>query len=279
MNATHQEPQVSFLVLDYNRPEAAYSCLRSIREHVKFDRYRIIYLHNGVPTKPPHYPMDLLHAGLIDELIMPRENGGLGLGTRALFAACFSPFAISWQVDQIMGRDFEQRELDALKDLLYQTYRSLGRNHQIVQSISLAGAPCGPGVYSERAHFIETNLYARWETKEPLSAGGAGPFHHLPWREGQIQQIYKDQDYMHWTDWPPLAIDNGRDAERENPDGSRWRHFPDTKQLWLIHGPVKERYVYPKLSENEWQTVIETQSWPPGKIPENEVKDSFHVWN
>jgi hypothetical protein len=56
-------------------------------------------------------------------------------------------------------------------------------------------------------------------------------------------------------------------------------HYPDTKQLWLINGPVKERYVYPKFSDREWEYVLGTQSWPPGEIPENEKKDSFHVWN
>lgn len=270
----YEESQVSFLVLDFQRPFAARQCLESIRQHTKFP-HKIIYCHNGVAD----YPLALLKQGLIDELIMPRENGGLGLGTRALFAACFSPYSIYWQVDQNMGRDFTQEEFDKLIDTLGMTYRAPEINHQIIMSVSLAGVVCGENIYSERAHIIETRDYKRWESCLPLSAGGAGPFHHLEWREGQIQRYYKENDYYHWTDWPPLAIDNGRDAVRQNPDGSIWRHEPDRKGLWLVSGPVKERFVYPSLSEKEWAEVLATQSWPPGKIPEQEEKDSFHVWN
>ncbi len=272
MTHTFTEPQVSFLVLDFQREKSARLCLESIRHHVKFPT-KIIYLHNGLAD----YPVQFLKEGLIDELLMPKTNGGLGLGTRALFAACFSPLAIYWQADQIMGRDFEQRELDGLADFLGQTYRAPEINHKIIQSISLAGTVCGPHIFSERAFIIETKDYKRWEHWLPLSAGGAGPFHHLLWREGQLQEYYKENDYWHWTDWPPLAIDNGRDAERQNPDGSRWKHLPDTKQLWLVRGPVKERYVYPKLTEWEWDLVLRTQEWPAGRIPEQELKDSFTV--
>ncbi len=271
---SYQEPPVSFLVLDYQRPQAARICLESLRRHVKLPSYKIIYLHNGLTD----YPYDLLKEGLIDELIMPKVNGGLGIGTRSLFSACASPWAIYWQVDQIMGRDFVQGEFDALKQSIGFPLRQIAGTHPII-SISLAGAPCGSMVFSERAFLIKTEQYRSWETLGRLPIGGAGPFHHLPWREGAIQAIYREEKLIHWTDWSPLAIDNGRSAIRENPDSSLWEHFPDTKALFLRRGPVKERYVYPKLSDREWDEVIVTQSWPPGKIPENEVKDSFHVWN
>ncbi len=268
---TYTDPQVSFLVLDYLRPQAARACLTSIRRHVKLDRYRVVYCHNGQAD----YPHDLLREGLIDELIMPRVNGGLGLGTRALFAACFSPLAIYWQVDQVMGRDLDQRELDALRLTLGDHPIECGS--RCVRSISLAGPVCGADIYSERAHIIRTDDYARMEVTARLGAGGAGPWHHLPWREGTIQQYYAQYSYLHFTRWQLLAIDNGRDAIRQNPDGSVWRHEPDTKRAWLVSGPVKEPYVYPKLSAREWSEVIATQAWPEGKIPEDEVKDSFTV--
>lgn len=271
---TYTEPQVSFLVLDFQRPQSARLCLESIRRHTEFP-YKIIYCHNGVAD----YPLELQKAGLIDELIMPRENGGLGLGTRALFAACFSPLAIYWQVDQIMGRDFTKEELKALTDLLAKTYATHDSDEKTIKSISLAGAPCGKNIYSERAHIIVAGEYQWLESSMPLSVGGAGPFHHLQWREGQIQDYYKGNGYIHWTDWPQLAIDNGRDAIRQNPDGSVWRHEPDRKGLWLLSGPVKERYVYPKFTPEEWDGVILHQHWPPGQIPEQEKAHSFHVWN
>ena len=269
---TYTEPKVSFLVLDFQRPQSAKTCLESIRRHTKF-QHKIIYCHNGVAD----YPLELQKAGLIDELIMPRENGGLGLGTRALFAACFSPLAIYWQVDQIMGRDFSQAELDQLMKKLEQDNRASDGRARV--SISLAGAVCGDGVFSERAFVMETNFYKFWEQKLPLSHGGAGPYHHAEWREGQMQRLYESKGYVHDTGWPPFAIDNGRDAVRQNPDGSTWMHEPDRKGLWLMTGPVKDRYVYPKFTPEEWDFVIATQSWPPGQIPEQEKAHSFHVWN
>lgn len=276
---TYTEPPVSFLVLDYDRFEAAQSCLKSIRHYCKLPHYQIIYLHNGLLSDRrglPDYPLLLLQDGLIDQLITPRINGGLGLGTRTLFGACFSPLAIYWQVDQVMGRDFTQDEVDDLMRTLAPDSRVDGS--RICMSVSLAGPVCGTDVYSERAGAMLTETYRMLEREVPLGAGGAGPWHHLPWREGAIQQFYREHGYFHHTHWKPLAVDNGRDAARQNPDGSRWRHQPDTKRLWLLGShPVKERYVYPKLTDAEWARVIETQSWPPGEIPEQERKDSFTV--
>lgn len=269
---THTEPQVSFLVLDFQRPHSARACLESIRNHTKFP-HKIIYCHNGMAD----YPLALQKAGLIDELIMPRENGGLGLGTRALFAACFSPLAIYWQVDQIMGRDFTQEEVDAISGALARETRVDGG--KINMSIGLAGPVCGPDIFTERAFAINTDEYRWMEHNLPLTHGGAGPYAHVIWREGQIQEFYSQMSYRHMTGWPALAIDNGRDAVRQNPDGSTWMHEPDRKGLWLMKGPVKDRYVYPKFTPEEWDFVIATQSWPPGQIPEQEKAHSFHVWN
>lgn len=260
---TYTEPQVSFLVLDFQKLEVTRQCLESIRRHVKFPT-KVIYCHNGLAD----YPVDFLREGLVDELIMPRTNGGLGLGTRALFAACHSPYAVYWQNDQIMGRDFEQPEVD---DLIRYA------DHPLVGSISLAGATCGEDIYSERAHFIKTALYKAIEETYPLSPGGAGPYHDQPWREGQMQDHYRRCMLHHLTKWPRMAIDNGRTAERQNPDGSRWCHEPDTKKLWHLSGAIRERFVYPKFSDAEWEFVLANQTWPPGQIPENEVKDSFCV--
>ena len=269
---TYTEPQVSFLILDFKRESAARSCLQSLRDHIKVPA-RLIYCHNGVED----YPLDLLKQGLIDDLIMPRTNGGLGLGTRALYAACFSPLAISWQVDQIMGRDFTQQELDALAATLDQ----MTGGGDIVKSISLAGPVCDTAgvrhIYSERALITKTAFYREMEHSLPLSHGGAGPYADIMWREEQIQRHYAENGYLHWTSWPLLAIDNGRDSVRTNPDGSEWVHEPDTKKCWLKKGPVKERFVYPKFSEREWAEVIATQSWPPGQIPEQERAHSFTV--
>lgn len=273
MTSIYKEPLVSFLVLDFKKEDATRKCLESIRNHVKFP-HKIIYLHNGKAD----YPIKLFEDGLVDQFIQTVKNDGLGIGTRNLFAASFSEFSVYWQNDQIMARDFTEEELDYIDRFLIRPKESVFET-QVCMSISLAGPVCGQNIYSERAHIIRTSMYKAMEHEIPLSYGGAGPYHHAEWREGQIQNYYKQNDHIHLTEWPPMAIDNGKEAIRQNPDGSLWKHQPDRKGLWLISGPVKEKYIYPKFTDQEWDQVISTQSWPDGKIPENEIKDSFHVWN
>jgi hypothetical protein len=268
----HEEPPLTIAVLDYQKEETTEACLRSIRAHVQVP-YRLVYLHNGRAD----YPRRFLDIDLIDTLIQPSTNRGLGIGTRDLMAAVFSPYVIMWQNDQLMGRALTRYGWAELVGTLDERWQ------YGMRSISLAGPVCDTPterhVYSERAHLTKTAFYREMEHTLPLSYGGAGPYHHAQWREGQIQEHYRQQGYLHYTDWPPLALDNGREARRSNPDGSEWLHYPDTKQLWLVSGPVKERYVYPYLSDTEWDTVLATQAWPPGQIPERERGASFHVWH
>ena len=264
---SYADPQLTVAVLAYGKEGQTMSCVRSIRAHVKVP-FRLHLLHNG----PAEYPRWMYEMGWLDTLIQMRENEGLGLGTRALMASVFSPYILYVQNDQELYRDLEQVEMDALTERLG-TYAGEGR----IASISLAGPVGGPGVYSERAHLIQTAVYRDMEHGLPLPAGGAGPWHHLMWREEAIQRFYRDNGYTHLTDWQPLVIDKGSTAERSNPDGSRWLHEPDTKRLWLLDGPVKERYVYPKLSDAEWEEVLTTQHWPAGLIPEQERSSSFTV--
>lgn len=261
----YTEPEVTFLVLDFNKPGDTRLCLQSIKDRVKFP-HLVIYLHNGYAS----YPMDFLKEGLIDKLIISKENHGLGIGTRDLFLSCTTEYAIYWQNDQIMGRDFHDNELGFLKNVL-------ARDN--VGSVSLAGQICGPNEYSERAHIIKTAFYKYANDRIPLSYGGAGPYHHAPWREGQMQEAYRKHQILHVTSWSPLAVDNGKSAIRQNPDGSKWEHRPDTKQLKLLSGPVKEKYLYPKFTDEEWAEVLSQQDWPEWRIPQNEIKDSFRVWN
>ncbi len=270
MSQPYSEPLVSFLVLDFRKPLETRLLLESLKRHVKFD-HRVIYLHNG--PDPDGHAHRFYGMGLVDQFIQTSRNNGLGIGTRDLFAACFSEYACYTQNDHVLGRDFTQDELSSIIAEFGVLHGPYGRP---TMSISLAGDTCS-GLYSERAHLIKTSFYREMEHEVGLPSGGAGPFHDHPWREGAIQALYEQAEYLHWIYPRPLFIDNGQTAERQNPDGSRWRHFPDTKQCWLLEGPVKERFVYPKFTDQEWEAVISTQSWPAGQIPDNEVKDSFRV--
>lgn len=264
---TYEDPPLTVAVLDYLKEAETRLCLESVKRHIKVP-HRVHYLHNG----PAAHAQRFYELGLVDLLLQTKTNEGLGLGTRALMASVFSPCTLVLQNDQIVGRDLGLAELELLVSRLATIENGVG-----IASISLAGPVGGVGVYSERAHIAMTAFYRKMEHSIPLPAGGAGPWHHLQWREEAIQQHYYRSRLIHATDWPPLVIDNGSTAVRSNPDGSRWKHEPDTKRLWLEAGPVRERYVYPKLTEEEWAEVISTQSWPDGQIPEQEKASSFTV--
>lgn len=268
MRPLYIEPSLSVLVLDFLKEEETRRCLESVKRHLLVP-HRVIYLHNG----PADYPARLAKEGLVDHLIQTKTNNGLGVGTRDLFAACHTWWSLYLQNDQYFARDLTEVEFDQMKGWM-------GGNdsrRRTIYSISLAGAPCGEGVYSERAHLIQTAMYKRWEDQLHLGCHGAGPYHDGEWREATIQRHYQCSNAVH-SAWPyPVIADNGRRAVRQNPDGSLWQHLPDTKELWLKRGPVKESYVYPRFTVEEWEQVIATQSWPDGQIPEIERAESFRV--
>ncbi len=267
----YKVPLLTYLCLDFQKEMETRLCLESIKFRTKFPHY-VIYLHNG----PSNYAHKIYQDGLCDQLIQTKENGGLGVGTKQLFQACPSEYAFLLQNDQFLHRDFSEDEFNTIAGTLGEMEPRTG---EYISSVSLAGSPCGLGIYSERGHIIMTKTYKFLENTVPLSHYGAGPWHNGIWREEQIQKKYKESGWIHY-EWPNLLVaDNGRRAIRQNPDGSIWEHFPDTKALKLVKGPIKERFVYPKFSDREWENVLATQQWPAGAIPELEQKDSFRVWN
>ena len=267
----YKEPDLTIVVLDFLKEDETRICLESIKRHVKFP-IKVIYYHNGNGAE---YPYKFFKEGLCDILIQTKKNEGLGVGTRDTFNAVFSPYVISLQNDQFIGRDFTEDEFLVLKE----TLNKGSVNNLKIGSISLAGPVCGENIYSERAHFISTTQYSFMEATIPLGHYGAGPYHDGEWREAQIQNFYKKNQIIHYTGWPQLVVDNGRSAKRQNPDGSLWEHRPDTKEIRLISGPVTQRNIYPYFTPEEWDYVLTNQSWPEWAIPEKEKPHSFHVWN
>jgi hypothetical protein len=270
----YKETELSIIVLDFEKKEETYLCLKSIRQHIKFP-VKVIYYHNGNGSD---YPYNFFKEGLCDVIIQTQKNDGLGIGTRDTFNFVFSEYTLSIQNDQIIGRDFTQEEFNEIKTILNPPNNIDGS--KICFSIGLAGPVCGKNIYSERCHIIKTDYYKYMEKKIPLGYAGAGPYHQNgDWREAQIQNFYKNNNYFHFTEWPILVIDNGKRAIRQNPDGSIWEHFPDTKQLRLVRGPIKEKNIYPYFTDEEWDKVLKTQKWEEWRIPEKEIKNSFHVWH
>jgi hypothetical protein len=292
------EPELTILILDFLKEEATRDCIYSVNRHIKVP-HKIHYYHNG----HCEYAHDLYNEGLVDRLIQSRVNEGLGIGTRDLVASCFSPYFMMLQNDQVIGRDFTEDEFEAIQSKLRETRPSerplsvrtdltytvdgvpgedssetkvIETRERIYGSVGLAGSVGGGGVYSERCHIMPTVLYKRLEYV--LSAGGAGPYSHLPWREGQIQEYYKMRGWTHLTDWPPLVVDRGVWTIRTNPDTSLLHMRTDTKALWWERKPT-ESYVFPELTEAEWAASIAGQ-WVNGTVPETYLKkgQSFNCW-
>lgn len=262
----YKEPEVTFVVLDFEKPNETYNCLSSIKQRVKFP-HKVIYYHNG---KSKHAE-SLFRGELIDIIAQSSVNDGLGVGTRNAMALSFSPYTIYWQNDQILGKDFLQKDLDTLI-LFLDSFKD-------TKSIGLAGAPCGNGIYSERAHIIKTDFYRQMEFEIPLSDGGAGPYHHQQWREGQIQKFYRENNYVHFTDHGfQYAIDIGKWTIRDCA-GGRIRMRTDTKAVWWDITPT-ESYIFPEHTESEWADAI-AGKWIGGTIPQIylDKKESFTCWD
>lgn len=274
MTPTYQEPLLSVLVLDYCRPIETRICLESVKRHILFP-HRVILCDNG---SGEDYSMEFVREGLVDQLIVNRESRGLGLGTKDLFAASFGAISFYLQNDQYLVRDLTQDELvNNICTLLYRP-AYCGTLFGEPVSVSVAGAPCGAGVYSERAHFIETTLYQNIEADGVLGYHGAGPYHDGPWREAQMQELYKRRGWLHYTYDKPLVQDSGVFAVRDMGDGGVFCHRTDTKQLWVIVPPVTKNSAYPKLSDAEFE-IVRNGQWPDGRIPEVEVAHSFRCWD
>lgn len=252
----------NFLILDYNRPKESELCLKSIKNFVKFD-HSIIYLSNGGEQE---YIYSYYKQGLIDKLILRKENSGCGLGTRELFNDfdIDSDFVFYIQCDQFMVRALYEKEVlsyvESIKENIL--YVDLASNQ-------------GHGKYSERAHFINKNTY----NQIPNTIGGPGPFANQKWTEESIQDYMKENQLTFLTVNPPVFKDNGKISYRQFPCGGETMHFTDTKQLWILK-PLKQKYLdWPniELTDEEWGLVINNK-WQNGSIPYKLKPHSFNYW-
>lgn len=273
MSTAYTEPLLTVAVLDFQKPAETRLCLESIRRHVKVP-HKVVYYHNGGSAD---YPYQLFHEGLVDTLIQTRVNNGLGVGTRDVMAASHSRYTIYHQNDQVFIRDLTETDFEAMTKVLSGSELLPGGSRSTL-TISLAGSPCGEGVYSERSYLIETAMYREWEQRGLLGHHGAGPYHNGPWREAQIQAYYRHFGGWHFA-WPqPLVMDNGQYAVRDMREAGVWVHRPDTKKCWCVVPPKERNSVYPQFDSDEWDQALSPAGWPDGRIPRRELATSFIHW-
>ncbi len=252
---------LDFLILDYNRPVESKLCLESIHRHTKFP-FNITYLSNGGKQD---YPIDFYKQGLIDKLILRKDNSGCGLGTRELF----NDFNLDndWvayiQSDQYMIRDFEFKEFEEFKQKIIIDWNMY---------VDLAGNQ-GHGQYSERAHMMLKSDYR----KIPNGIGGPGKYADYKWTEQCVQEYMKQYNLKFFTA-PILFADNGKISIREYPCGGILILYTDTKQLFVVKR-IEKRVDFPnlKLTDQEWDSILKGE-WVNGTVPEQHKEHSFLVW-
>jgi hypothetical protein len=271
MSKEYIEPELTIAILDYCKPIESHLLLESIKKHVKVP-HKILFCDNG---SGENYAFEFLKEGKIDQLLINYKSLGLGIGTRDLHALTSTSHILYCQNDQIFCNDLTEDYFKFFKRILNGEISTNEYSGKIIKSISLSGYPCGKDIFSERAFLMETAFY---KSLEPLSLGGAGFLHELPWREGQIQELYKKNNWVHVAIGQYVG-DNGVFATRNMREAGIWCHRTDLKTLFCIVKPSDRNPVYPKFSEAEWQLALSEEGWPDGKIPEIELKDSFDCWS
>jgi hypothetical protein len=257
-------PQLAIGILDFKREAEARRLLDSLSEHLKIPA-DIIYCHDG---PPPDYVLEFLREGRIHTLLTSSTNQGCGIQTRRLFQAALSyPLFAYVQVDQYLIRPIDQRTLWSCAQVLSNTNTFY---------LDLAGNQ-GRGNASERALIMSPGRYLSMPGIHEV-IGGPGPYADHRWTEQHLQEYMKDNSLQFATANPLFFADNGKWSRRAYPCGGRTCHATDTKIL-IIEEPLKQRYDFPnlKLSDSEWQEVLEGR-WPiEGKIPEADKPHSFKV--
>ena len=264
MSNLENKHDLSIVILDFNRKWEVENVINSIHKHVKFN-YEIVLNCNGGDTS---YGIEWFKSGLIDRLVLHKNGRGAGYGCLDAINNASNEFFFYNEGDQIFIRDFSLDELNYYKNLL--------KTEPNIKFINPVGSAT-QGEFTQRAFLGNTNVYK--ELSQSFEFGGPGSN-----RAGKKTVEQSVQEYLKANDFnapifDPLVFDYGCFSVNENSDGSVWLHKTSDKKLWLIKGPVKEKFVYPAFTEEEWAEVLNKQVWPDGKIPSNEVKHSFKYWN
>src|SRR5690606_12883145 len=107
----------SFAILDYNKPKEAFLVLESIKNRIKIPRdlYEVVYYSNGGNQE---YVIDLYKQGLIDKLILSKENEGCNAGTIRLVNSIATEYFFFLEVDNEIGVELTQHDFDKIEQFL-----------------------------------------------------------------------------------------------------------------------------------------------------------------
>lgn len=254
--------RLSFLVLDYNRPNELKQTLESIRLFCKVDHQIIVHANGGEQS----YHLEYYRDGLIDKLILNKFNNGAGYGCSDLFNYCNTDWACYLEGDQPLVRPLEKDEFNRWK-YLYNT-------NDKIRFVSLVGLATA-GNFSQRAFFTNVHFYR--ELSKQMPNGGPGFYKDLDTNEHFVQEYIMNKGLELFLP-RMLVMDLGCYSVNSNPDDSVWLHRTDTRQVWLVKGPVKEKWNYPNFNDAEWDKVLAFQEWEDGEVPTKDKPHSFLHW-
>jgi len=255
----HLKKEISFLIVDFNRPQESQLLLESIQRHVKFNNYEVIFYSNGGTQD---YVIDFYRKGLIDRLILNKKNDGIGLAQPRLIEFCQTDYFINAQCDRYIARDFTLEELNAMKEE-FQSNKNLGAIDFTFNNI-----------FSENAYMMATNFACQVPDHK---GGGPGPFYSLG--EGSETSTYNwiIKNNLQTKTWPYLLFrDSGMYAIQELPCGGILKKRTDSQQLTIIKKPTKKYENVPglRISDQEWNQIL-NGTFINGTILEDHKKDSF----
>jgi len=258
---------IPFIVLDHNRENESKLLLQSLKKHIKLKNYvpKIVYMSNGGQQD---YVWQFYKDGLIDDLILKRENLGTGYGTAdALWYCMRQDWGFYIQNDHILASDITDELIDTCIEKLGDCQR--------YSHVDLSGNQ-GHGKYSERAQFIGIKFYNNLKRK---GFGGPGPFHLDLWSEQDLQQIFKEKG-LGFILGPPIFANNGKWSVRQWECGTETKHRTDTKEMEFTKLPKDGKFCnalvdFYRLTEGEIDVIL-SGNWG-FSIPEQMKKDSFRI--
>lgn len=259
MNSNHKtKDKVSYLVLDFNRPEEGENLLLSLKKFANHSK-EIVYLCNGGESD---YAFEFYKRGLIDVLILKKDGDGGGFGQTDLWRFCKTSYAFFVQVDHVLTQEITEENI--------QWFIKLLDNYDC---IDLNGDQSNCGGWTDRAHFMKTEFF---NSLGPFPNFGPG-LDNGKWNEQHLQEKFRDNKYKIAHVRGRMFADAGKWSVREAGDGL-YKHRCDTKMMYILKKPTYKTEVYPPFNEAEWREAL-TGNWPAeGKIPEQWKQHSFIYW-
>lgn len=268
--------QTSICILDFKKPLESKLLLESIQKFCKFEK-EVIFVCNGATED---YAYEYYKDGLIDKLVLNKENFGGGFSTVQAIYNSFNDWILWIENDSEFITEITQEYIDYYIDSL--------KNGRF-SAIDLTGGICN-GEYSGRAFLINREFYnsidkyALIDGKKVYSGPGCPNGENVKYLEGYIQDYFRINNLKVGI-VQGLIKDNGKYSIRQSGkyNESLLIHRPDTKEVWVIK-PYKEKCdSYIPFTNEEFDDII-NGNWPVwgkdkiGRKPKNWENLSFIHW-